>query len=179
MRAAGSKHPQQQQADDKARSCLARPLPPVSLSVTLQQVYTISLLGTLAVLVHAIIVFLHGDAHRALDVQLSIWQKSYAATVILITPLVAAVLLWTRRARAGLLLLAVSMAGSLFFGLYYHYFVVSADHVAHLPPGDAQGLFRVTAVLLAVTEVLGLAIGLAGLRTSAAKGHMEGEIEHG
>jgi hypothetical protein len=105
MRAAGSRHPQQQQqADDKARSCLARPLPPVSLSVTLQQVYTISLLGTLAVLVHAIIVFLHGDAHRALDVQLSIWQKSYAATVILITPLVAAVLLWTRRARAGLLL---------------------------------------------------------------------------
>ena len=56
------------------------------------------------------------------------------------------------------------MAGSLLFGAYYHYVFVSPDHVSHLPPGDAQGLFRVTAALLSVTEFFGLIIALIGYR---------------
>jgi len=123
-----------------------------------------SSLGTVAVLAHVVVVLLHGVAHSELGVELSIWQKNYAAIVIVATPLAAAVLLWTRHVRLGLLLLVASMAGSLIFGGYYHYFAVSADHVSHLPTGDAQGLFRLTALLLVATETFGLAVGLLGLR---------------
>jgi hypothetical protein len=128
-----------------------------------------SSLGTAAVLAHVVIVLLHGVAHSELGVELSAWQKTYAAIVIVATPLVAAVLLWTRRVRVGLLLLAASMAGSLIFGGYYHYLAISPDHVSHLPPGDAQGLFRLTALLLAVTETFGLAVGLLGLQTGSLR----------
>ncbi len=61
------------------------------------------------------------------------------------------------------------MAGSLIFGVYYHFVAVSADHVSHLPPGEAQGLFRLTALLLAATETFGLAFGLLGLQSVRAK----------
>jgi cytochrome bd-type quinol oxidase subunit 2 len=106
----------------------------------------------------------HGGAHKELGVELNAWQTIYVTVVILVTPLVAAVLLWTRRTRLGFLLLVLSMFGSLIFGAYYHYVAVSPDHVSHLPPGDAQGLFRATALLLLLTEVLGLVAGLLGLR---------------
>jgi len=75
-------------------------------------------------------------------------------------------MIWTRLARAGLVLLVISMAGSLIFGVAYHYVVISPDHVSHLPPGDAQGLFRSTALLLVLTELFGVAVGLLGLRES-------------
>jgi hypothetical protein len=129
----------------------------------------IASLGTIAVLAHIIIVWLHGVAHTKLGVELSAWQQSYAAIVIVVAPLVAAVLLWTRHVRPGLWLLAASMAGSLIFGGYYHYVAVSADHVSHLPPGDAQGMFRLTALLLVVTETFGLAVGVFGLWSGRAK----------
>lgn len=120
--------------------------------------------GTAAVLAHALVALLHGVAHAELGVELSGWQKTYVAVVVVAAPLAAAALLWTRHIRLGLLLLLVSMSGSLVFGGYYHYVAVSADHVSHLPPGEAQGLFRVTAMLLALTETCGLAVGLWGLR---------------
>lgn len=128
-----------------------------------------SSLGMIAVLAHAVIVLFHGVAHTKLGVELSAWQKSYAGIVIVATPLAAAVLLWTRRVRLGLLLLTASMSGSLIFGGYYHYFAVSADHVSHLPPGEAQGLFRLTALLLVATETFGLAVGLLGLQSVQVK----------
>jgi hypothetical protein len=121
-------------------------------------------LATFAVLVHLMVVLLHGRAHTELAVELSAWQTSFVAVVIVVTPLVAAVLLWTRHARLGFLLLIVSMSGSLVFGVYYHYIAISPDHVSHLPPGSAQGMFRKTALLLVVTEVAGLVSGLLGLR---------------
>lgn len=90
-------------------------------------------------------------------------------TVIAIAPLVAMLLLWTRYARPGLVVLVVSMAGSLIFGVIYHFVVVSPDHVSHLPPGDAQGLFRMTAVLLMLTELFGVVVGLLGLRSNRVR----------
>ncbi|MEW6210961.1 MAG: hypothetical protein AB1631_21535 [Acidobacteriota bacterium] len=129
----------------------------------------IASLGTVAVLAHIIIVLLHGVAHTRLGIELSVWQKSYAAIVIVAAPLVAAVLLWTRHVGLGLFLLAASMAGSLIFGGYYHYVAVSPDHVSHLPPGDAQSLFQMTAILLVATEAVGLAVGLFGLQRLRAK----------
>jgi hypothetical protein len=56
------------------------------------------------------------------------------------------------------------MLGSLIFGAVYHYVIISSDHVAHLPPGDARGLFRTTALLLVITEAFGVIVGAIGLR---------------
>jgi hypothetical protein len=71
---------------------------------------------------------------------------------------------WTRHARAGVWLLFGSMLGSLIFGACYHYIIVSSDHVAHLPLGDARGLFRVTALLLLITEAAGVVLAAIALR---------------
>jgi hypothetical protein len=127
---------------------------------------SIVLVATVAVLVHLVVSMVHGRAHEQLAVGLSSWQNIYVMTVIVIAPLIAMVLIWTRLARLGFLLLFISMSGSLIFGAVYHYVVISPDHVSHLPPGDAQGLFRTTALLLVLTELFGFVTGLWGLRES-------------
>ena len=120
---------------------------------------------TIAVLAHLVVVVLHGQAHTRLAVGLSNWQQTYVLAVILLAPLVALVLSLTRYARAGLWLLLASMLGSLIFGASYHYLIISPDHVAHLPVGDARGLFRVTALLLLVTEAFGVVVAAMLLRS--------------
>ena len=121
-------------------------------------------LATTAVLAHLAVSLVHGYAHTQLGVGLSAWQNYYVVIVITLAPLIALALVWMRRARAGFALLAISMAGSLIFGGYFHYIGISPDHVSHLPPGDAQGTFRVTAVLLLTTEVFGAVVGVLGMR---------------
>jgi len=121
-------------------------------------------LCTIAVLAHFLVSLVHGYAHTELGVGLSAWQNWYVLIVITVAPLVALSLIWTRHRRIGFLLLIASMAGSLTFGAYYHYVAISPDHVSHLPAGDAQGLFRVTAVLLLATELFGAVVGVLGMR---------------
>jgi hypothetical protein len=118
------------------------------------------------VLAHFVVNVVHGRAHGELGVGLSEWQTIYVITVILMAPLIAIPWLWTRYARVGLLMLVISMAGSLIFGVIYHYVIVSPDHVSHLPPGAAQGVFRMSALLLALIELFGLVVGLLGLRSN-------------
>lgn len=118
----------------------------------------IASLVTFVVLAHLVVVLLHGQGHTRLGVGLANWQQLYVIVVILLAPLVALVLSWTRYGRAGLWLLLWSMLGSLVFGALYHYIIISNDHVAHLPAGDARNLFRVTALLLLVTETLGVVV---------------------
>ena len=125
---------------------------------------------TALVLIHFGVVALHGRAHAELGVELNLFQQSFAAIVIVAAPLVAGALLWTERWRGGLVLLCGALGGSLLFGVYHHYILISPDHVAHLPDGGAQGLFRSTALLMALTELGGLAIGLSGLRPAARHG---------
>ena len=112
----------------------------------------------IVVIAHLIVNILHGQAHTRLGVGLTTWQQVYVIAVILLAPLVALVLCCTRLIRAGLWLLFVSMLGSLIFGVCYHYVIISPDHVAHLPAGDARGLFRLTALLLVITEALGATV---------------------
>lgn len=127
-------------------------------------------LCTIAVLAHLLVSVFHGYAHTKLGVGLSPWQTWYVLIVITAAPLLALTLIWTRHRRLGILLLIASMAGALIFGAYYHYVAISPDHVSHLPLGDAQGLFRLTALMLVVTEVLGLVVGLFGLRAVSLRG---------
>ena len=122
----------------------------------------------IAVLAHLIVNIFHGQAHTRLGVGLSNWQQLFVLAVILIAPLVALVLSFTRYARAGLWLLLVSMLGSLIFGSVYHYIIISPDHVAHLPAGEARGLFRVTAVLLLITEAFGVFVAAKALASGGA-----------
>jgi len=126
-------------------------------------------LGTAVVLAHFAVVMLHGSAHTQLKVGLAPWQTAFVLIVIVVAPLLAVILIWTRFSRFGFGLLAASMAGALLFGVYFHYLTISPDHVSHLPPGDAQGTFRLTAFLLAITEAIGLTTGLAYSRR-ATKG---------
>jgi hypothetical protein len=124
---------------------------------------TLAIAGTVAVLIHAVIAVLHGAAHNNLGIQMTAAENAFINVVIVAAPLVAAAALWTRFSFAGAVLLTVSLAGSLLFGAYHHYVAISPDHVAHLPPGNLQGLFRVTAVLLVVSEAAGSAIGVWGM----------------
>lgn len=128
----------------------------------------IAVYGTVFVLIHLVVNFLHGRAHTELQIGLSSFQLLFVVGVIMIGPLLAMVLLWTQRQRLGLVLLTASMAGACLFGLYYHFVVPSPDHVAHVPAGFWGDLFRMTAVVLAVMEGLGAAVGLNWLYTHAA-----------
>src|ERR1043165_1445700 len=110
---------------------------------------------------------LHGQAHESLGVGLSSWQKVYVIVMILVAPLVALLLSLTRYLRAGLWLLLVSMLCLLRFRLCYHSGIISPHNRALLPGGDARGLFRITALLLVITEALGVALaGITLRRTS-------------
>jgi hypothetical protein len=124
---------------------------------------------TIVVLAHLVVNLLHGNAHTSLGVGLSSWQTAYVLSVILLAPLLALVLSFTRYARAGLWLLLLSMLGSLIFGFLYHYIIISPDHVSHLPAGDARGLFRMTAVLLLITEALGVVVAALALHQSTRR----------
>lgn len=116
-------------------------------------------LGIGVVLAHFVVVLLHGSAHTRLKVDLAVWQNVFVFIVIVVAPLFAGIVLWTRYSRFGFALLAAAMSGALVFGAYFHYLAISPDHVSHLPPGEAQGTFRLTALLLAITEAIGLTIG--------------------
>ena len=116
--------------------------------------------GSVVVLIHALTNVGHAVAHRELAIAISGWQTGFVALVIGLGPIAAAALLWTSHSRLGAWVLGGSMTGSLLFGTYYHFVAISPDHVGHLPPGDQHALFRWTALLLAISALLGLAVAL-------------------
>ena len=118
-----------------------------------------------AVLVHLVISMVHGAAHAQAHVPLSRAGSLFVFVLILAGPLVGLALSWPAE-RLGNWLIALTMAGSLVFGLVNHFVLDSADHVAHVQP-EWRVLFATTAVLLALTELLGsgLAIGVLRART--------------
>jgi hypothetical protein len=116
------------------------------------------------VVVHFAINVAHGIAHQHLAIGVNAFQKAFVAAVIVVAPFYAAYLTWKGSMRAGGVLLAISMAGALVFGVYYHFILPGPDHVTHinLPISlDMRDIFDVSAVLLALFECLGV---LAGAR---------------
>ena len=124
--------------------------------------------ATLLIVVHGLIGAGHLFAHGDLGIETSAMQNLFIVVVIGLSPIAAAILLWTSSARKGFLLMAVAMAGSLLFGVYFHYIAISPDHVSHLPARESQGLFRLTALLLAIAEALGAGVGWWGYRRITA-----------
>ena len=89
----------------------------------------------------------------------------FAYLVIVAAPVFAAAATFTQHQRLGYALLAASMLGALGFGVYHHYILVSPDHVAHLPAGQSQGLFRATAAVMGLLEFFGVVLGVCGWRS--------------
>ena len=110
-------------------------------------------IATLIVILHLAVVMVHGKAHQQLHIDPSTWQRVFIVTVILIGPVLAMVLLWTRFRKIGYVVLLATMAGALAFGLAYHFLVHGSDNALELQSGPWESLFRSTSIWLAVTEV--------------------------
>lgn len=121
------------------------------------------------VLAHAVVVALHAAAHLILNVQASPLQTVFIVAVIMIAPVLSYVLLGKKIKTIGALLLACSMMGALVFGVYNHFIAISPDHVSHvsvMSPASWAIVFQVTAVLLALTEAIGIVVGVTMLKRS-------------
>lgn len=112
---------------------------------------------TAVVLAHFLVAIVHGTAHTGAQVPLSRAANLFVFIVILAGPLAGLALTWPAK-RIGAWFIAITMAGSLVFGVVNHFVLESPDHIAHVDP-QWRTLFATTALLLAVTE--GLACGLA------------------
>jgi hypothetical protein len=110
---------------------------------------------TVLALIHLVVAIWHGAAHTELAVALSPAQNLFVYGVIVLAPLVAVGLLWTRHAVLALWLFLIALCASLLFGTYYHYVFVSPDNIHHLPAGsaDAHARFVLSAAILALVEL--------------------------
>lgn len=120
-----------------------------------------------AVVAHAAVGGLHSAAHEILGVKVTPAQLVFIVALIMVAPLVAGLLLWRGKERAGALLLICSMLGSLAFGVYYHFVADTADHVSHVARMSPAGwaiVFQATALLLALIEALAAWAGWSVLK---------------
>src|SRR5262249_5505211 len=99
----------------------------------------------------------------------------FVYVVVILSPLVAVGMLWTRSVTSALWLFLTSMCAALLFGLFYHYVFISPDNIHHLPDGSvgAHTGFAFSAAILALIELatalaLSFVLGchLANRRTS-------------
>ena len=121
------------------------------------------------VAIHFVVVVLHSIAHQILSVNASPAQLAFIFPVIIVAPVVAGFML-PKFEKFGTVLLTVSMIGSFVFGVYYHLIADTIDHVDHvaqLEPHRWSQMFVATSYLLAMSELLGVVVGLMLLlRTS-------------
>lgn len=116
------------------------------------------------VFVHLAVTLWHGAAHTMIPVPLTSLQTAFVGIVIVLLPLIGAGLLWTRRRLAAAWLITLSMLGSLLFGFVNHFVLDSPDHVSHVPQHAWRSMFVLSAVLVAITEAAGTALGFAAAR---------------
>jgi len=119
------------------------------------------------VALHALALIVHSQSHQAIPVPLSALQNAFAVIVIVVAPLVAAALIWRRRARFGGTLLFASMLGAFLFGFINHYVLDSSDNVAQIPATDWGSVFTWSAHALALLELGGVVAASWLLRSSA------------
>jgi hypothetical protein len=106
------------------------------------------------VVVHAVASGLHGWSHVYAGVATTFVQNVFIATIIVAMPPFAAALIALRKLHLGYALLFLSMAGSLIFGIAFHFVVDSPDAVVNVC-GTGARRFLVSAILLAVVELMG------------------------
>ena len=110
---------------------------------------------TALIVVHLAASLWHGSAHTQLAIELPPEKTAFVFLVILIAPIVAAVLVWTRYVSIGLWVFLLSMLGALLFGAYHHYVLVSPDNIGHLPAGstESHSQFITSAAVIALLEL--------------------------
>ena len=127
----------------------------------------------IAVLVasHFAVALWHGNAHMALAIALPPEKNAFVFIVVLIAPIVAASLVWTRYFLVGVWMFFLSMLGAMLFGAYHHYILVSPDNIGHLPQGspDAQATFIASAAALALLELASALYGAFRLGALSVK----------
>ena len=125
-------------------------------------------LALVVILIHLLVVAVHGRAHRILLISLTPNQDIFVLVAFLLGPLVAALLLISRAPRTGAWLLLLSMAASLAFGAYYHFLAMGPDNIRSVSSGGWGGVFQASAVLLFLFEALGIGVGIALLRKTTS-----------
>ena len=128
---------------------------------------------TVLVVIHLAVALWHGNAHTELAIALPLEKNAFVIVVIIIAPLIAASLAWTRHAFIGLWVFFLSMVGALLFGAYHHYILVSPDNIGHLPHGgaDAHSTFIASAAALALLELASALYGAFCLGARSARLH--------
>lgn len=125
------------------------------------------------VVIHLAAAFWHGDTHKHLAIGLSAEKTTFVYVVILIAPVVAAGLVWTRYISIGLWVFFLSMLGALLFGAYHHYILVSPDNIGHMPDGSPEShqQFISSAAVIALLELLSALYGAfcLGLRQALSR----------
>jgi len=123
--------------------------------------HTFLITAALVVLVHTVVMLVHGAAHMRLNIELSPWAKIYVLGIVGTGPITGLIFLKSRRQRTGATILFITMIGGLLFGLWNHFIATGADHVMHLQAGLWRLPFQVTAGLLLVSEAAGAVIAFA------------------
>jgi hypothetical protein len=123
--------------------------------------------ATLLVLANFAVLVAHGSAHSHLNIGVGTWQKAFIAIIIFVVPLIATMMLWTRVRKLGVMLLGLSLAGSLVFGVSYHFLIAGSDNALGPYHSGWGSVFRATAVLLALIEAAGFAWSVWALRTES------------
>ena len=128
---------------------------------------------TVLVAIHLAVTLWHGNAHTELNIALPPPKNVFVVVVILIAPLVAPALVWTRHASVRLWGLRRLMLGALLFGAYHHYILVSPDNIGHLPHGNANAhwTFIASAGALALLELASALYGAFCLGSRSARLH--------
>lgn len=113
----------------------------------------------------------HGSAHTQLAIALPPEKTLFVYIVILIAPIVAAVLVWTRYLRMGLWVFFLCTLGAFLFGAYHHYVLVSPDNISHLPTGslESHSQFITSAGVIALLELASALYGAYCLGISYAQ----------
>jgi hypothetical protein len=126
---------------------------------------------TLLVVVHLAATLWHGDAHTRLAIDLPPAKTAFVFVVILIAPIVAASLVWSRYVSIALWVFFLSMLGALLFGAYHHYVMVSPDNIGHLPEAGPQfhSQFISSAAAIALLELASALYGAYCLGSHQAR----------
>jgi hypothetical protein len=109
------------------------------------------------VVLHLVISVVHGSAHTGAAIEQGPAATAFVFLVIIAGPLIGLAWMWLNPP-AGARLVGITMAASLLFGLINHFIIAGADRVDHVAMAW-RGLFGSTAVLLAMTEAAGAALG--------------------
>jgi cytochrome bd-type quinol oxidase subunit 2 len=76
--------------------------------------------AALVVLVHAVVMLVHGAAHMRLNIELFPWANIFVLGIVGTGPAIGLLFLRSSRQRTGATILFITMIGALLFGLWNH-----------------------------------------------------------